>query len=145
MQFVRLAAALVLAAFPFHAASACAPPPPGYVYPTAFERLERHVRTATDILYGVIVEAGARGEPSRLRVLHVYRGAAKKGDIIEAPVGWDHPEPFCAGMSGPPDPKPVGTYGVIAFRSASPQLAFITPSDVQTMIGQGWIKSAQAR
>lgn len=134
---------IVLGMLPMHPASACAPPPPGYVYPTPYQRLESFVGQATDIVYGVVRESRARGEPSRFEIIHVYRGERKKGEMFEALPGWDHPEPFCAGMAGPPLPKPVGTYGVIAFRASSPQLSFIKPDDVQTMIERGWIQSAR--
>jgi len=136
---------LALAMLPVEAATACAPPPPGYVEPTPYQRLERFVGQATDIVYGVVRQSGARGEPSRFEIVHVYRGNFKKGDMLEAVPGWDHPEPFCAGMSGPPLPKPAGSYGVIAFRATSPELSFVKPDDVQTMIRQGWIRSARAR
>ena len=69
----------------------------------------------------------------------------KKGDTIEAQPGWGHPQPFCVGMMSPAAAKPVGTYGVIAFRNDAPQINFIKPEDVQMMIRNGWIRSAQTR
>jgi hypothetical protein len=39
----------------------------------------------------------------------------------------------------------VGAYGVIAFNASAPELNFIKPEDVQIMIREGWIRSAQAR
>ena len=99
----------------------------------------------TDIVYGVITRSGARGEPSLFKVIHVYRGTAAKGDIIEARPGLGHPTPFCAGMMGPAYAKPVGAYGVVAFKRSDPYLDFIEPKNVQLMIRNGWIKSARAR
>ena len=145
MQRALIGGGILLAALAAQPASACTTPPPPYVHPTEHQLLERFVTNATDIVYGVITRSGERGQPSRFKVLHVYRGSRKKGDVIDAPLGWGHPEPFCAGMVGPPHPKPVGTYGVIAFQDTSPQLGFIRPSDVQTMIKERWIRSARAR
>ena len=99
---------------------------------------------ATDIVYGVITRPAAAGEPARFKVLHVYRGHARKGDVIEAPVGWGHPTSVCAGMMGAAPPKSAGDYGVIAFAAHAPMLEFISPDDVQLMIRRGWIRSARA-
>ncbi len=137
---VALAAGLLFEA----AASACPPPPPGYVPPTHEEFLRRSLSDTTDIVYGV-VQGPSSGKLSRFKVLHVYRGAAKKGDTIEAPVGWGHPVPVCVGMMGEAPSKPAGAYGVIAFNNSSPELNFIKPEDVQIMIREGWIRSARAR
>ena len=126
------------------AASACPPPPPGYVQPTHEQLLQRSLSGATDIVYGVITKPAASGEPARFKVFHVYRGAHKRGETIEAPVGWGHPTPLCAGMMGSAPPKPLGAYGVIAFTRHAPQLEFIAPDDVQLMIRRGWIRSARA-
>jgi hypothetical protein len=126
------------------AASACPPPPPGYVQPTHEQLLQRSLSGATDIVYGVITKPAASGEPARLKVLHVYRGARQKGETIDAPVGWGHPTPMCVGMMGPAPAKPLGAYGVIAFARHAPQLEFIAPEDVQLMIRRGWIRSARA-
>ncbi len=46
-------------------------------------------------------------------------------------------------MMGAAPPKPVGAYGVVAFRDTSPELNFIKPEDVQIMIREGWIRSAR--
>jgi hypothetical protein len=127
------------------AATACPPPPPGWVPPTQEQRLERSLTGATDIVYGVVTRSGSVGSTSRFKVLHVYRGGLKKGSFVEAKPGWGHPTPVCAGMMGPPHPRPFGAYGVIAFNAASPELNFIQPEDVQIMIREGWIRSAQAR
>ena len=126
------------------AASACPPPPPGYVQPTHEQLLQRSLSGATDIVYGVISKPAASGEPARFKVLHVYRGAHKRGETIEAPVGWGHPTPVCVGMMGSAPPKPLGAYGVIAFARHAQQLEFIAPDDVQLMIRRGWIRSARA-
>ena len=75
------------------AASACPPPPPGYVQPTHEQLLQRSLSGATDIVYGVITKPAASGQPARFKVLHVYRGAYKKGQTIHAPVGGVTPPP----------------------------------------------------
>lgn len=125
------------------AAPACPPPPPGYVQPTHEQLLQRSLSGATDIVYGVITRPAASGKPARFKVLHVYRGAHKKGETIDAPVGWGHPTPMCVGMMGPAPAKPLGAYGVVAFARHAPQLEFIAPEDVQLMIRKGWIRSAR--
>ena len=138
--FACLAAAAVVV--PIHRASACPPPPPGWVPPTEFEHLKSFVDGASDIAYGIITET--TGQRSRFKVIHVYRGTARKGDTIETVASWDYPVPFCAGMMSPPLAKPVGTYGVATFRNGSPELNFIPMKHVETMIAEGWIKSARA-
>lgn len=137
--------ATALAVMPMQGALACPPPPPGYVEPTHEQLLERSLSGATDILYGVITESAAPGQPARFKVLHVYRGSNRTGDTLVAPVGWGHPTPVCAGMMGAAPARPTGAYGVIAFARHAPQLDFIQPDDVQLMIERGWIRSARAR
>ena len=137
--------ALGLAALPLQNVSACAPPPPGWVPPTEQQRLNSFVSSATDIVYGIVTGPQTASDRTRLKILHVYRGTSKKGETIEAVPNWDFPIPYCAGMMGPPAPKPIGTYGLFAFRSGSPGLSFIPPKQVQTMIREGWIMSARAR
>jgi hypothetical protein len=114
------------------------------VQPTHEQLLKRSLSGATDILYGVIVEGAAPGQPARFRIVHVYRGSRRKGDTIEAPVGWGHPTPVCAGMMGAAPARPPGAYGVIAFARHAPHLDFIQADDVQLMIRRGWIKSARS-
>ena len=124
-------------------AFACAPPPPGYVPPTDFQRLQSYVNGASDIVYGVVRQVS--GNRSRFEILHVYKGSLSKADVVETTAGWDHPVPYCAGMSVPPVPKPVGTWGVASFRNGSPELSFVPMKDVRTMITEGWIRSAAAK
>ena len=145
MKLALFGLAAAAALIPLESAQACAPPPPGWVQPTELQFLERSLKGTTDIVYGVVTKAGMPGEPERLKVIHVYRGTARKGDVIERPPGYGHPVPYCAGMMGLPRPQPVGTYGVFAFASDKPDLNFIAPKYVQMMIKQGWIRSAQAR
>jgi len=144
MRATILIGAAVIAIMPLQGARACPPPPPGYVQPTHEQLLKRSLSGATDILYGVIVEGAAPGQPARFRIVHVYRGSRRKGDTIEAPVGWGHPTPVCAGMMGAAPARPPGAYGVIAFARHAPQLDFIQADDVQLMIRRGWIKSARS-
>jgi hypothetical protein len=145
MKIALLAFGMLAAVLPVQAAHACPPPPPGWVPPTEIEFLSNSLRDVTDIVYGVITRSGAPGQPNRLKVLHVYRGTARKGDVIDALPGFGHPTPVCAGMMAPPAAKPVGAYGVVAFKRSEPVLDFISPRHVQIMIREGWIKSAQAR
>ena len=126
-------------------ALACPPPPPGYVPPTQEQVVERSLRDVTDIAYGVVVPGGVPEKTARFKVLHVYRGSLSKGQTIEAAAGWGHPAPFCLGMMGPPYPKPVGSYGVVAFRNGQRELNFISAEHVAIMIEQGWIRSARVR
>ena len=145
MKAAFIALGLFAAVLPVQTALACPPPPPGWVQPTETQFLANSLNGVTDIVYGVVTRTGRQGEPSLLKVIHVYRGTAKKGDTIAAPPGYGHPIPVCAGMGGLPPVKPVGAYGVVAWTASSPALNFIEPKDVQIMIREGWIKSARAR
>lgn len=93
MRATILIGAAVIALMPLQGARACPPPPRGYAQPTHEQLLKRSLSGATDILYGVIVQGAAPGQPARFRIVHVYRGSRRKGDTIEAPVGWGHPTP----------------------------------------------------
>lgn len=135
----------VAALLPAQAAWACPPPPPGYVPPTEEQIVERSLPGVTDIAYGVVVPGGQPEKTSRFKIIHVYRGSLRKGEIIEAAAGWGHPAPFCIGMMGPAYPRPVGSYGVVAFRDGRRELNFISPEHVRIMIDKGWIQSARAR
>jgi hypothetical protein len=131
---------------PLQPVLACPPVPPGWVPPAEEQLLSRSLSGTTDIVYGVMVQSADKaGEPGLFKVIHVYRGTAKKGDLLRAPPGWGHPTPYCAGMMGAPHAKPVGAYGVIAFKRGEPVIDFIEPKHVQIMIREGWIKSARAR
>jgi hypothetical protein len=145
MKAVLALLAVGIAALPVQGASACAPPPPGYVPPTEHELLKSFVTSASDIVYGIITGPGAAPDRSRLKILHVYKGTSRKGDTIDSAAGWDFPVPYCAGMGGPPAPKPVGIYGMFAFRQDGLGLSYIAPRHVRTMIEEGWIVSAQRR
>ena len=136
-------AALATALLPAGVAEACPPPPLGYIQPTEFERLQRFVAGTSDIVYGQVV-ASPDGRP-RFKVYHVYRGSERAGTTLQWAPDWDFPVPVCAGMMTAPGPKPVGTYGVVAFRTDSAGLVLMRPDDVQTMIAQRWIRSARAR
>src|SRR5687767_12560233 len=100
------AAALALAAGP---ASACLPPPPGEIVPTEAEQVEWVGKRATDILYGVVVRGNYKGKPIRFKVLHVYRGAHRVGEVLDVEPGWGLNPPLCI-LSPPPVPK--GGWGV---------------------------------
>lgn len=145
MRNLLVTLTLVTAVLPMHSLRACPPPPPGYVEPTPEERLRRSLSDTTDVVYGVVRRGAEPGKSARFEIFHVYRGEARKGDVVDAPFGWGHPVPQCVGMYGPAPALPVGAYGVIAFASTAPELNFIKPEDVQVMIRQGWIRSARAR
>ncbi len=137
---------LMAAILPVSPALACPPPPPGWVPPTETQMLSRSLNGMTDIAYGVVTRSSnTPGAPALFKVIHVYRGTLRKGQTIDAPPGWGHPTPVCAGMMGPATAQPVGAYGVIAFARTSPMIDFIKPEHVQIMIREGWIKSARAR
>ena len=142
IRSLAIAAAVLM---PLTGALACPPPPPGYVPPTQEQILERSLQGVTDIVYGVVTGGEVPGQPSRFKVVHVYRGNLRVGDTVEARPGWGHPEPFCVGMMAEAHPKPVGTYGVVAFGEGRRLLNFVSPENVQIMIAKGWIKSARAR
>ena len=120
-------------------------PPPGWVPPTQEQRLERSLTDVTEIVYGVVTRTSQPEKPALFKVHHVYRGTSMEGKTVEAPLGWGHPEPFCLGMMSAAPGHPIGAYGVIAFRHTSPVINLIKPDDVQIMIREGWIRSAQAR
>lgn len=141
--FAIFAAASAL--LPVQGALACAPPPPGYVAPTDHERLRSFVGNTTDLVYGIVTGPATAAGLSRLKILHVYRGSRKKGETVEAPPGWDYPVPYCAGMMGPPKPKPAGTYGMFALGTDHQALMYVAPKHVKMMIEEGWIRSAGAR
>jgi hypothetical protein len=145
MKAALIALGVIAGVLPVQPALACPPPPPGWVPPTETQFLANSLSGVTDIVYGVVTRQGGPGEPSLLKVIHVYRGTTNKGDTIAAPPGYGHPIPVCAGMGGPPIAKPAGAYGVVAWTATSPALNFIKPEHVQIMIREGWIKSAQAR
>ena len=146
MKAALIALGLLAAIVPVQPALACPPPPPGWVPPTETQMLSRSLNGMTDIAYGVMTRSSDKaGGPSMFKVIHVYRGSLRKGELIEAPAGWGHPTPVCVGMMGPATAPPVGAYGVIAFARSAPMIDFIKPEHVQIMIREGWIKSARAR
>lgn len=111
MAFVTLAAAASL--IPAEPALACPSAPPGYVPPTEQEHLRRFVSDAPEIVYGVVTGTAKPGERTRLKILHVYKGAARKGQVVEAYPGHDYPVPFCAGMMAPPQSKSARDVGSV--------------------------------
>ena len=139
-----LAAALVPAALlTAQPALACAPPPPGWIPPTPAQVRSNGVGQATDIVYGRI-EAQPGGAPA-LKVYHVYKGTRAIGELVPVATGYDFPVPVCAGMVPPPPPKPTGTYGVFLMGPYSAQPVLVSEPEVQAMIAEGLIRSAQAR
>lgn len=121
---------------------ACLPPPPGTPEPvplTTAESAEGIYKWSTDIVYGVVL--GNRGDRRRFRVLHVYKGALKQGQIIEPSFSLGFDPPPCPHMVVRPNFK--GDYGVIAFHE-TPELNFVRDDRLKVMFDAGWIRSAQA-
>ena len=72
--------AAVIAAWP-GAASACLPPPPGWVPPTEEEQVRSAALGSTDIVFGEVTR-GSGGGRARFRILHVYKGSLRPGTTI---------------------------------------------------------------
>jgi hypothetical protein len=124
-------------------AIACPPPVPGVPEPPppAKDELARIIsRSSTDIVYGVVVEPSS--DSFRFKVLHVYRGHLRKGQIIDVQSSWAFGYQPCPGIVAPP-PLPPGAYGVIAYDGA-PKLSFIPDDVLQQMFAAGLIVSAKA-
>ena len=132
---------LVLIAVP---AAACPPPIPGAVEPPPRPKAEvaRSIASwSTEIAYGVVTNDG--GDRPRFKIIHVYKGALKPGQVIRPRVSWGFDRPPCFGMSNPP-PVSKGDYGVIAY-STEPELSFV-PDDILTeMFKTKLIVSAKPR
>ena len=127
------------------AACACLPDPPGTPPPpvrSEEEKARDAANWATDIVYGVVLRAHGDG-PARFRVLHVYKGALRRGAVIEAEAGWGLDPPMCAGMIQPV-PVPPGSYGVIYFRGDDRVLNLLSDNAVAFLIREGLIRSARA-
>jgi hypothetical protein len=125
------------------AAQACLPPPPGWVEPTAEERVAGAARGASDIVYGEIVRGNDRYQRARFRVLHVYKGSARVGSILSMPVGWGLNPPMCAGMLGGPPPMPRSARGERAVPLVFPtmrELNFVDSGQLAIMLRLGLIQ-----
>lgn len=123
-------------------ASACLPPPDGWVPPTEEQRVASAARWSTDIAYGEVVRGSDNGRTPRFRILHVYKGALRPGTTIAAAPGWGLDPPICAGMFMPP-PVLRGQRGVILF-SQYPELNFLSDSELQLMFARGFIQPRPA-
>jgi hypothetical protein len=123
-------------------ASACLPPPPGWVEPSQEEQVRAAARWSTDIVYGVVVRGSDR-EPERFRVIHVYKGSLRPGTVLRVSRGWGLNPPLCHGMLDPP-PVMRGEYGVIFFNSDRPELNFLSDEELELMFSEGLIRSARA-
>ena len=137
------AAMLVLLTVGATSADACLPPPPGMVEPpppTKEAKAKGIFNWSTDIVYGVVTSDP--DDKTRFKVLHVYKGTLKRGQIIEPnwSVGFDAPP--CASMMGGWPPAFRGTYGVIAYRD-SPELSFVDDKYLQEMFLAKLIVSAR--
>jgi len=128
------------------AASACPPSlpddPPPPPPPTAEQRA-RAIAASPNIVYGIVTRYDEDSGTSRFRVVHVYKGSLRPGQVIEAPAGWGPNAPSCTGTSQPP-PATRGTYGVIYFNPDYPALNFVADTDLAIMFREGLIQSARA-
>ena len=124
-------------------ALACLPQPADWTPPTFEERVQAIADGATDIVYGVVVRGSDGVRPVRFRVLHVYRGEMRRGEVLRARLGWGFDPPPCATLLGPP-PVSRGTYGVIAFRADWPELNFVGERELELLFRTGTIQSAHA-
>lgn len=126
-------------------ALACLPPPPGVAEPpppTTEEKAKQIYGWSTDIVYGVVV-SDINDDETRFRILHVYKGTLKQGQVIEPMLSWGFDAPACAGLMGAPPSFP-GQYGVIGFFQR-PELNFIPDDHLKIMFDAKWIISAQQR
>ena len=142
LSFAALSGLAVVMAAWAGAASACLPPPPGWVPPTEEERVRSAAQWATDIVYGEVTRGSGSGGTPRFRILHVYKGSLRPGMTINAdrPGAWI--APMCAGMIMPP-PVVRGRRGVIFF-SGRPELNFLSDRELELMIAGGFIQAQAA-
>ena len=142
MRFSLLTLVIAAAsAFISSPALACLPPPSG----TGEEaRLDAMLERTTDVVYGVVVR-GARGERNaRFRVIHVYRGDYRPGDVIAAPasLGFDPPPCLDFTIAAAAPRANRGQYGVIGFDRRAPALHFIQPHTLEEMFDLGLLVRA---
>ena len=123
-------------------AMACLPPPPGTVEPpppTDEQGAKAISDWSANILYGVVTRGSWEGKTPLFKIIHVYRGSLKPGQVIKAEHGWGFDPPPCMISSPPPIDK--GEYGVIAFEE-EPELNFIGDERLEAMFTAGYIKRA---
>ncbi len=126
------------------AAWACLPPDPvsaSATPPTMEAEAQTAYRFSTDIVFGVVINHHV--DPVKFRVLHVYKGNLKKGDVIrpEAAHGFDAIP--CASMTAP-RPNFKGESGVIAFDKV-PEMRFLPDTMLEAMFDAGLIRRASDR
>jgi len=124
-------------------AIACPPPVPGVSEPAppTKEQLAQLIsKSSTDIAYGVVVEPSS--DSFRFKVIHVYRGQLRKGQVINVQLSWGFSYQPCPGMVAPPS-LPPGADGVIAYEG-TPKLSWIPDDALQEMFAAGLIKSAKS-
>jgi len=126
------------------AAGACLPPLPGEEMhvPNDLERAQI-IAAAPNIVYGIVLGDAPAGRGVRFRIIHVYKGPLRPGQVIEAQAGWGLDAPMCAGMIQPA-PAWRGAYGVIFFH-ADPEINFVGEHDLAVLFREGLIRSARAR
>lgn len=79
----------------------------------------------------------------RFKILHVYKGPLKVGQVVVLKHGWGYDPPPCFGMIGLP-PLPNGAWGVAGFSDTNMSLNWIDEPWLKIMFANRWIKSARA-
>jgi hypothetical protein len=136
--------AIVVSALPVHS-FACVTPPSGAVEPpplTPVQRAQNIYRWSENIVYASNI-AKTPNEAPQFKILHVYKGTYKTGDVISPRSSHGFDPPPCSGMITPRAVFP-GEYGVIGF-SGEPELRYINETDLRTMFDLKLIVSARAK
>jgi hypothetical protein len=123
---------------------ACLPPIPSpapAIPPTIEAQAQTAYRFSTDIVFGVVINH--RADPVKFRVLHVYKGNLKKGDVIRPVSSHGFDAMPCASMTAPP-PNFKGDSGVIAFNK-EPEMSFLPDTMLEAMFDAGLIRRAADR
>jgi hypothetical protein len=142
MKLAWIAAAAAALLLP-GTAQACLPPMPGEHEPTVEEKARFAYEHSTNIVYGITLDAANGREKVRFKILHVYKGSLKAGDVVSLEHGWGYDPPPCFGMIGM-QPLPKGAWGVAGFSDLNLSLNWIDEPWLKIMFANGWIKSARA-
>ncbi len=120
-------------------AALCLPPPPGMPVPPPPSEAEKArviATTSRNIVAGVVTRNDAK---VRFRILKVYKGGLKRGQVIDAyPEHGFYSEVPCPGMMSPV-PTIKGARGVIAFNDLPAPLQWVTPEWLAEMQRTGLI------
>ncbi len=121
-------------------AALCLPPPPGMPEPQPPGEAEKArviATTSRNIVAGVVTR---NDDKVRFRILKVYKGALKRGQVIDAyPAHGFYSGMPCPGMI-PPPPTFKGAKGVIAFDELPAPLRWVTPQWLAEMKRTGLIE-----